>query len=247
MDDNIFYDEFMNKLQCMENALLDVPSGTYDIDEIFRSVHTIKGTADLLGMTDVVNITHKAENLLDDIRSGKLVLDKKLSLQFLELKKFIALMVENLLSGIDEDEIVKSLTEYFDKELFNLKQETVELKKTILIVDDSIVIRERSKLIAQDKGYNVITATNGIEGLEKLHNHKIDLIFCDVSIKEIGGLDMIYKIKRGIYYNNIPVVMLLSTKTEELVTIAKNIDAKAWLQKPFEKNKFIVVLDKILS
>ena len=83
MDENIFYDEFMNKLQCMENALLDVPSGTYDIDEIFRSVHTIKGTADLLGMTDVVNITHKAENLLEDIRSGKLILDKKLSLQFL--------------------------------------------------------------------------------------------------------------------------------------------------------------------
>jgi CheY-like chemotaxis protein/HPt (histidine-containing phosphotransfer) domain-containing protein len=247
MDENIFYDEFMNKLQCMENALLDVPSGTYDIDEIFRSVHTIKGTADLLGMTDVVNITHKAENLLEDIRSGKLILDKKLSLQFLELKKFIALMVENLLSGIDEDEMVKTLTEHFEKELFNPKHEDIEQKKTILIVDDSIVIRERSKLIAQENDYKVITATNGIQALEKIYNNKIDLIFCDVSVKEIGGLEMIYKIKRDITYNTIPVVMLLSTKTEEHITMAKNIDAKAWLQKPFDKKRFLMVLDKILS
>ena len=131
MDENIFYDEFMNKLQCMENALLDVPSGSYDIDEIFRSVHTIKGTADLLGMVDVVTITHKAEDLLDEIRDGRLVLDTKLSLQFLELKRFIALMVENLLSGIDEDDIVKNLSEYFEKELFNYKEKEIS-KKTIL-------------------------------------------------------------------------------------------------------------------
>jgi len=248
MEDNIFYDEFMNKLQCMENALLDVPSGAYDIDEIFRSLHTIKGTADLLGMVDVVTITHKAEDLLDDIRAGRLILDTKLSLQFLELKRFIALMVENLLSGIDDDEIVKNLFEYFEKELFNYKSKEKEIsKKTILIIDDSLVIRERTKLIAQDMGYNALTAFNGTQGLEKLKDNKIDLIFCDVSVKEIGGLDMIYKIKRGVHYNNIPVVILLSSKTEELMAVAKNIDAKAWLQKPFEKNKFLVVLDKILS
>ena len=96
-------------------------------------------------------------------------------------------------------------------------------------------------------GYNALTAFNGTQGLEKLKENKIDLIFCDVSVKEIGGLDMVYKIKRGIHYNNIPIVMLLSSKTEELMEVAKNIDAKAWLQKPFEKNKFLVVLDKILS
>ena len=247
MEDNIFYDEFMNKLQCMENALLGVASGTYDIDEIFRSVHTIKGTADLLGMVNVVAITHKAEDLLDDIRNGKLTLDTKLSLRFLELKRFIALMVENTLSGIEEDEIVKNLTEYFEKELFNINLEISKVKKMILIIDDSIVIRERSKLIAQDMGYDVITATNGTHGLEKIKENKIDLIFCDVSIKEIGGLDMIYKIKRGITYNTIPIVILLSSKTEELLSIAKNIDAKAWLQKPFSKNKFLMVLEKILG
>ena len=53
--------------------------------------------------------------------------------------------------------------------------------------------------------------------------------------------------KKGINYNTIPIVVLLSTKTEEHITMAKNIDAKAWLQKPFDKKRFLMVLDKILS
>ncbi len=245
MEDNIFYDEFMNKLQCMENTLLDVATGTYDINEIFRAVHTIKGTADLLGMVDVVNITHKAENILDDIRNGKVVLDLKLSLQLLELKRFIALMVENLLSGNEDDEIVKNLSEYFEKELFSCEKEID--KKTILIIDDSLVLRERSKLVAQDMGYTAITATNGISGLEKIKDNKIDLIFCDISTIEIGGLDMICQIKSNINYNHIPVVILVSTKDQNMIDMAKSIEAKAWLLRSFDKNKFQVILEKILG
>ena len=75
IEQNIFFDEFKNKLIILENSLMDVQNNDYnkeDINEIFRAIHTIKGTSDLLGIFDVVSICHKAEDLLEYVRSETL-------------------------------------------------------------------------------------------------------------------------------------------------------------------------------
>ncbi len=248
MEDNIFYDELNNKLQCMENALLNVSDGTYDINEIFRSVHTIKGTADLLGMLDVVAIAHKSEDILDEIRAGKFIFDTKLIKLFIELKQFIALIIESTLDDSRDEEVIENLNSYFEKELFNYNNEEKIVKFTVLVLDDSLVVRERTRNLLENTGYNVITANNGTEGFEKITKNKIDIIITDVCINEIGCLDMIFKLKKYDEYKSIPIIMLVADNYDiDIKTIGLVTGAKAWINKKYNDNKLLSIVDKILT
>jgi two-component system chemotaxis response regulator CheY len=246
---NIFYDEMMNKLQHMEDALLDVQDGFCDeenINEIFRSLHTVKSTADLLGMIDVVSITHKGEDLLQEIRSDKVKLDDELCTLFLDLKKFVALLVDNLLNGIDLDTPTKSLLVRFEKKLLSYMPKEPGVK-TVLVVDESFILRKQIKKIIEDMGHYAITSSNGTDGLEQFYNSDIDLIISDVDTPLIDGLGMIKKIKSDYIYEDIPVVLLVTVKSSNLHQIGRETGAKAWVLKPISKQRLEIVLKKLLD
>jgi len=245
MDENIFYDEFLNKLQVMENALIDAQNNEADIDEIFRAIHTIKGTADLLGLYDIVNITHKTEDLLDRIRTGDISLNNHILKLLIELKDFIALMIKNSLEGIDDDHgLVTNLTIYFEKQIaLKISEKDVEIRNTILVVDDSIIVRESLKALARESGYHSFSSPNGNDGLLKIQMYNIELIFCDISVKEIEGLAMIKNIQENPHYHNIPVIMLISENDPNFKTRTKELKSDAWLSKPVDENKFLMILE----
>ncbi len=253
-DQNIFFDEFNNKIVSLENALIDIKSGNYSselINEVFRDIHTIKSTSDLLGMFSLVGVTHKAEDLLDEIRNNKITMDDTICTLFIEFKDYIALSVKNISMGIFDDEVVESLTIYFEKEFSHYLQEAQnidnieEVKKTILIVEDSTIIRYMIKKIAIDNGYNIYIADNGDDGYKKIENHEIDLIICDLSTPNIGIKEMLLKVKQNIRYDQIPIVMLINYINNDLIEYGKSIGAKAWLSKPIKSDKLLMLLKKI--
>lgn len=100
----LFYEDATEQLQIMENALLDAKDGTEDLEkigEIFRAMHTIKGTAGMFEFDSIVSFTHIAENLLDDVRAGNTKLDSNLASLFMEVKDSTSLMVEHCVNSTD--------------------------------------------------------------------------------------------------------------------------------------------------
>ncbi len=255
IEQNVFFDEFKSKLIILENSLVDVRSGDYakeDIDEIFRAIHTIKGAADLLGLFDVVTISHKAEDLLEYIRTDKIIIDEDICDLYFELKDFISLAVKNISMGIFDDSSVEQLFIALDKE-FNYqiqvaKSSVYEYKeiKTILVIEDSALVRYTIKKIALDEGYNVITSDNEKDGWEKIKNNKVDLLFCDISKKNKGSLSLVEKIRNDDDKKDLAIVMLLSNFNQESQELGRSILAKAWLKKPIEENKVKMILEKLL-
>jgi two-component system chemotaxis sensor kinase CheA len=74
-----FYEESLDGLDAMEQALLALDEGADDpelINVVFRAAHSIKGGAATFGFTDVAAFTHVAENLMDEVRSGRRPMDK---------------------------------------------------------------------------------------------------------------------------------------------------------------------------
>lgn len=101
---SLFYEDASEQLQIMENALLDAKDGTDDLEkigEIFRAMHTIKGTAGMFEFDSIVSFTHIAENLLDDVRSGNTKLDSNLSSLFMLVKDNTENMVECCVNSSD--------------------------------------------------------------------------------------------------------------------------------------------------
>jgi two-component system chemotaxis response regulator CheY len=108
------------------------------------------------------------------------------------------------------------------------------------------MIRSVTQNVALEKGLKVITANDGAQGIEKAKANKIDLIFSDVNMPVMDGLTMVENIKKLPELSFVPVVMLTTEKKEELKQKGKKLGVKAWMLKPFNKEKFSMVLEKIL-
>jgi len=117
----------------------------------------------------------------------------------------------------------------------------------VLIVDDSSLIRSVASSAAKEAGHNVIVAGNGQEGLDAMNNNEIDIVFSDVNMPVMGGLEMVKNIKSHPEYKFIPVVMLTTESNPELKAQGKALGVKAWMLKPFNKEKFFMALKKLLG
>jgi len=256
IEQNIFFDEFKNKLTSLENSIIDIQSGNCtkeNINEVFRSIHTIKGTADLLGMFEVVALTHKAEDVLQFVREDKLQFDNQLAHLFFELKNFISLLVDNISQGIFDDDDSENVFMDFENEFTkyihiaeNKKQQYDELK-TVLVIDDAALVRYMVKKIATDEGYNVLTSDNTEDGWKKIKKYPIDILLCDFSLPNEKSIELAEMIKVDYATKNLPIVMLIPKNYDNINQLGKLITAKAWLGKPIEENKLKLILKKLLE
>ena len=118
---------------------------------------------------------------------------------------------------------------------------------TVLIVDDSSLIRSVASGATQEAGHTALVATNGEEGLEILEQNDVDIVFSDVNMPVMGGLEMVERIKSQERFKFLPIVMLTTETSPELKAQGKALGVKAWMIKPFNKEKFFMALKKLLS
>lgn len=116
----------------------------------------------------------------------------------------------------------------------------------ILIVDDASLIRMVAQKAILEAGHEPILAADGAEGLEMFKNNPIDFIFSDINMPIMGGFDMIREIKKLPGGSYIPIVMLTTENNEDLKTLGRELGVKAWLLKPFNKEKFLLVMKKLM-
>ena len=121
------------------------------------------------------------------------------------------------------------------------------MSKTVLIVDDASLIRSVASKAAEAAGFNVVTAVDGTDGIAKLKENDIDLIFSDINMPQMGGLEMVEVIKKDEANKFLPIVMLTTESSPELKAKGKALGVKAWLVKPFNKAKFLLALQKLIG
>ncbi len=117
----------------------------------------------------------------------------------------------------------------------------------ILVADDAGLIRMVAHKAIEEAGHEAVLVENGAEGLEAMKHHQFDLIFSDVNMPIMGGLEMVKNIKEVRAYRHIPIVMLTTESSSELKEQGKALGVKAWMLKPFDKEKFLMVVQKLLG
>lgn len=120
--------------------------------------------------------------------------------------------------------------------------------KKILIVDDSSMIRMVVSKASKKAGYEVVTASDGQEGLSiLLRETNIDLILSDINMPIMDGLEMVTQIKNYDSLKYIPIVMLTTEVDETLKQKARQLGVKAWMVKPFDEKVFLKALTKLIG
>jgi len=106
-------------------------------------------------------------------------------------------------------------------------------KHKILVVDDEQVISDTVTLILQSRGYEVITAFDGSEGIAKARTEHPDLILLDIMMPGMNGHDVCVKIKGDRNTRKIPIIMLTGQGEREAVIKARQTGANDYILKPF--------------
>ena len=120
------------------------------------------------------------------------------------------------------------------------------MSKKILIVDDSKTIRQQVNFTLSKSGYLVVEAEDGQLGYEALkQNSDIAMVISDVNMPNKNGLEMLQMIKEDSQTAGVPVIMLTTEGSAELIQKAKEYGAKGWLVKPFQPAQLIAAVSKI--
>ena len=110
---------------------------------------------------------------------------------------------------------------------------------TILVVDDSILVRRHVRLTLEGAGFDVVEAVTGRDAMSKLESFPVAMAICDVNMPDVGGLAFLGSLRKVERWKALPVVFLTAEGDPALIAQAKNLLASAWLVKPFDPRKLV--------
>jgi len=120
------------------------------------------------------------------------------------------------------------------------------MKKTILIVDDSESIRNLVQFTLESAGFNVIAAENGKAALEQFNGQTIHLLLTDLHMPVMSGMELIAQVRKLENYLYIPILFLTTETQVGLKKEAKEIGATGWIVKPFNADRLVSTIRRVI-
>jgi chemosensory pili system protein ChpA (sensor histidine kinase/response regulator) len=118
----------------------------------------------------------------------------------------------------------------------------------VLIVDDSITVRELLKMTFQKAGYQVEQARDGQEAWEKLRSGlPCDIVFCDIEMPRMDGLQLLQRLQSEEPLNELPVAMLTSRGADKHRKMAVDLGAKGYFTKPYLEEALLDAARRMLK
>jgi len=120
------------------------------------------------------------------------------------------------------------------------------MAKTILIVDDSISLRQVVSIALTNAGYEVLEACDGKDALSKLTGQKVHLMISDVNMPNMDGISFLKAVREHPSYKFTPVIMLTTEAGEDKKKEGQAAGARAWVVKPFRPEQLLVAVSKLI-
>ena len=115
-----------------------------------------------------------------------------------------------------------------------------QIEPTVLIIDDSITVRELLSLSFGKAGYRVEQARDGQEAWEKLRSGlPCDLVFCDIEMPRMNGLELLSHLQNDEQLSRIPVALLTSRGADRHRKVAAKLGASGYFTKPYTEKDIL--------
>ena len=109
----------------------------------------------------------------------------------------------------------------------------------VMVVDDSVSVRQSVSRLIKSKGWNSSLATDGVDAVEKIDGIKPDLIVLDIEMPRMNGFEFMAVLKSSDQYKDVPVIMLTSRISEKHRLKAEELGVNHYLSKPYQEDEFI--------
>jgi len=119
--------------------------------------------------------------------------------------------------------------------------------KCILAVDDSASIRSMVVFTLKSAGYEVVEAVDGVDALTKAKATTMDLVLTDHNMPRMDGLTLVRSLRQLPAYRTAPILLLTTESGVEMKSQGKAAGATGWLVKPFDPQRLVDVVGKVLG
>lgn len=121
------------------------------------------------------------------------------------------------------------------------------MNRTVLIVDDSEFVRNYHSAILRDAEFQVITAGDGIEGLERLFTNRCDLVLTDINMQRMDGYEFTRRVRAEKQYQQLPIVIVSTEGKANDRKKGFEAGANLYLVKPCSPEVMLEMLKMVMN
>jgi two-component system, chemotaxis family, sensor kinase CheA len=121
-------------------------------------------------------------------------------------------------------------------------------RRSILLVEDSALVRAMEKRVIEDAGYDVVTAVDGEDAIGKLGSRPFAGVVSDVQMPHLDGLGLTARIREDARYRDLPVILVTALASDADKRRGLEVGANAYIPKPaFDQQLLLVTLKRLVG
>ena len=120
------------------------------------------------------------------------------------------------------------------------------MDKKILVVDDCDTTRKLLSYIIRERGYKIISATNGIEALEVMATNSVDLIVTDLNMPQMDGYELSKSLRAQDTTREIPIIMVTTEAGDADRKAGLEAGGTTYLSKPISPQRLLYEIEKLI-
>jgi chemosensory pili system protein ChpA (sensor histidine kinase/response regulator) len=113
---------------------------------------------------------------------------------------------------------------------------------TVMVVDDSLTVRKITGRLLSREGYQVLTAKDGVDGLEQLLEMVPDVLLVDIEMPRMDGFDFTRNVRADARLKGIPIIMITSRTADKHRNYAMEIGVNHYLGKPYQEEELLALV-----
>ena len=121
------------------------------------------------------------------------------------------------------------------------------MTKHVLIVDDSVSVRQMVEATLKMAGYSVTAAKDGVEALNLCKTRNYDFVLTDQNMPNMDGLTLIRSLRSLPAHVKTPIVVLTTEASDAMKAQGRAAGATGWMVKPFDPNKLLEIAKKVMG
>jgi DNA-binding response OmpR family regulator len=114
-----------------------------------------------------------------------------------------------------------------------------------LVVEDNPSLQHLIATWLENRGWQVLVASDGVAALEQLGQHAVDFVCLDLMLPRMSGLAVCEKLRGELGKQHLPVLVMSARGTPQDRALAEEAGADAYLTKPFKEAQFVAVLERL--
>jgi len=118
--------------------------------------------------------------------------------------------------------------------------------KRILTIDDSKTIRDMLRMTLADAGFEVLQAADGREGVAVMDRETVDLVITDINMPNMNGYDVVRHLRGRPELKGLPILVLTTESDADKKNLAREAGATGWMVKPFDPERLLQTVRKVI-